>query len=221
MQAKATRTPKIFARMAKKISGGSRQISAASISYSYNYYSIELPATHLLPQYQSKHPKYDRFLPHLVQYVDQSDTIVDIGANVGDTLAALVERNPSASYICIEPDDLFYRFLEKNVRSIKSSFEGLKVETVKALVGKNVSNVSLEGTGGTKHAVLDGSGPIKSIPLDEILATAVNIRIIKSDVDVLITTFLIHRCLLSINISRSFISNANPITNTRRLVIGK
>ena len=153
------------------------------ILYSYKDFSINLPSNHLLPLYQKIHPKYDRFLPHLAKYATETDTIVDIGANIGDTLAGMAEKNQISNYICIEPDDSFYKHLEENVDRIKKSITGLKIQTIKALVGKNISNVSLDGKGGTKHAVIDNEGGIKSLPLDEMIPNALNVRILKSDVD--------------------------------------
>lgn len=178
-----TEKPSLFTKIAKRVARKLRQHSKLPIKYQYKEFSIELPANHLLPEYQKTRPKYDRFLPHLAKYVTHSDTIVDIGANVGDTLAGMAEQNATASYICIEPDDSFYRHLEENVERIKSSIKGLKIQTIKALVGKNISNVSLDGKGGTKHAVIENEGGIKSLPLDEIISNKSNIRILKSDVD--------------------------------------
>jgi FkbM family methyltransferase len=153
------------------------------IRYQYRDFAIELPANHLLPEYQKSYPKYDRFLPHLAKYVKPSDTIVDIGANVGDTLAGMAEQNPAPSYVCIEPDDVFYGHLEKNIARIKGAIKDLKVQTFKILIGKNISNVLLDGQGGTKHAVVNHEGGIKSVPLDELIASRSSVRIIKSDVD--------------------------------------
>ena len=151
--------------------------------YKYKDFSIKLPTNHLLPFYQKKYLKYDRFLPHLVKYVTPLDTIIDIGANVGDTLAGMIEKNSTSNYICIEPDDYFFSYLEENISLIKTSIKGLKIQTIKALVGKNITNVSLGGEGGTKHAVINNQGAIKSLPLDELISNQLNIRILKSDVD--------------------------------------
>jgi FkbM family methyltransferase len=95
----------------------------------------------------------------------------------------MVEKNPTPNYICIEPDDSFYSYLEKNICRIKKSITGLKIETKKALVGKNISNVSLDGNGSTKHAVIDHEGEIKSVPLDKMISTELSVRILKCDVD--------------------------------------
>jgi FkbM family methyltransferase len=153
--------------------------------YNYKKYYIELPAGHMLPIYQQSHPKYDHFLPHLGKYLIDSDVVIDIGANVGDTLAGMVEQNPTLSYICIEPDYDFYHFLNKNIGLIKNAVPNLKVRPIKALVGKNITNVLLEGAGGTKNAIPNDIEGIKSVTLDKIIdiKTLSNVRILKSDVD--------------------------------------
>ena len=173
----------LLSKMVSKIKRKIRQYSKFPILYQYKDFSIKLPANHLLPEYQNAHPKYDRFLPHLVKYATSSDTIVDIGANVGDTLAGMAEKNSTSNYICIEPDDTFYKHLEENINRIKKSITGFKIKTIKALVGKNISNVSLDGKGGTKHAIIDNGGTIKSLPLDEMIPYELNVRVLKSDVD--------------------------------------
>ena len=155
------------------------------VVYRYKEFSILVPASHLLPEYQKRHPKYDRFLPHLAKFIAPSDTIIDIGANVGDTLAGMAEHNSTSRYVCIEPDDSFYEHLQKNIERIKNSKTDLRVHTIKSLVGKGISGVSLDGKGGTKHAVVDNSGSIKSKTLDELLSRTdySNIRMLKTDVD--------------------------------------
>ncbi len=162
-----------------------RQLSKRPARYRYNGFFIELPADHRLPEYRRAFANYDRFLPHLASYVDRSGTIVDIGANVGDTLAGMIERNPAPAYICIEPDELFHRYLVSNAARIRNALSGARIRIVQALVGKSISNVRLDGSGGTKHAVADGTGTIRSSPLDELIADAaeLTIRILKSDVD--------------------------------------
>jgi FkbM family methyltransferase len=157
--------------------------SKLSIFQKFEEYAIELTPDHLLPAYQKNHPKYDRFLPVLVTYLERGCVIVDVGANVGDSLAAMAEKNKVASYICIEADELFFQILEKNVITIKKQLQELKVETLQALVGKAITGVVLEGKDGSKHAVLSKTGQIASRALDEILAGKSSIRLLKSDVD--------------------------------------
>lgn len=143
-----------------------------------------LPADHKLPLYQREHPRYDRFLPHLAKRLEGDGAIIDVGANCGDTLAGMVVENAKLKYICIEPDSDFHRRLLLNITHIKKFRPNLDVVTVKHLVGSSLANVSLEGVGGTKHAVV-GKGTQTAIPLDEILKdiTCPPVRLLKIDVD--------------------------------------
>jgi FkbM family methyltransferase len=146
---------------------------------------IELDYIHLLPDYQSAHPLYDRFLPHFVKYIPSDSLVVDVGANVGDTLAGMVCSNSKLEYVCIEADQNVFVDLQKNVRSLQSQFPSSKIQLTNNFVGKDINNVSLEGQGGTKHAVL-GGGNIQSQKLGQILkniGVKANIALLKTDVD--------------------------------------
>jgi FkbM family methyltransferase len=154
--------------------------------YQYTSFSIALPADHLLPSYQKQNNLYDRFLPHLSKYLEPKSTVIDVGANCGDTLAAMYDANKNLTYICIEPDGAFFGFLQKNVSRIKAIDRNASILTIRSLVGKNVTGVLLEGSGGTKKAIVgDSKNSISSQSLDHILSLskATNISLIKSDVD--------------------------------------
>lgn len=183
INSKENKIIKLYKKISEQLYSRVKALLKIQVMYEYKDYSIMLPANHLLPLHQKNHLKYDRFLPHLVRYMDDSAVVVDVGANVGDTLAGMVEKNSSLTYICIEPDDAFYFYLLENIGRIKRSLESLNVYPIKALVGKNISNVELDGEGGTKHAVIGKGGGIASLPLDKIIADDVKIRVLKSDVD--------------------------------------
>ena len=161
-----------------------KKILGVRIQHAYKDFSIMLPADHKLPIYQRQHPQYDRFLPHFVKGIESNSTIIDVGANCGDTLAGMVVENSEPKYICIEPDTAFHHALLSNIAHIKKFHPNLDVVTVKHLIGKNLSNVLLEGTGGTKHAVV-GMGTQTAMPLDEILKgiPCPPVRLLKTDVD--------------------------------------
>jgi len=152
--------------------------------YPYKHFAIRLPSDHLLPYYQRTHPNYDRFLPHLVKNIDINSCVIDVGANCGDTLAGMVNENAKLQYICIEPDQAFYDVLLSNIDNIRIAYPGLNVASKKYLVGRSLVNVSLDGGGGTKHAVV-GAGTLVTKPLDEILGEidVASVRLLKSDVD--------------------------------------
>jgi len=147
---------------------------------------IRLPPDHKLPVYQRKYKDYDRFLPHLVKHLASNSVVVDIGANVGDTLAAMVSANDKLRYVCIEADDTFFDYLQRNLKSIETVYPAVECRCIKAFVGKNIDNVVLEGVGGTKHAVItDIETGMNSRSLDRILSDVDfrDISLIKSDVD--------------------------------------
>ena len=152
----------------------------------YKQFKIALPADHMLPVYQRVHPQYDRFLPHVAKYLPKHSTVIDVGANCGDTLAAMFDSNSDLSYVCIEPDPEFYNYLQRNITAIQSVVPDASIKAVQSLVGKEVTNVSLAGSGGTKKAVFnDARGSIAARQLDEIISTEqiANVSLIKSDVD--------------------------------------
>jgi FkbM family methyltransferase len=154
------------------------------VEHRYKGFAIRLPSDHMLPFYQRHHRRYDRFLPHMAKSIGDAATIIDVGANCGDTLAGMVEQNPRARYICIEPDPRFFSYLTSNIERLRSAFPGIDVRAVKALVGKDVANAMLQGAGGTKHAVV-GAGNEQSKPLGNILSELppAPVRLLKSDVD--------------------------------------
>jgi FkbM family methyltransferase len=138
----------------------------------------------MLPVYRSRHHQYDTFLPILVRQLGAAGIVVDVGANVGDTLAGMSHENRSLRYVCIEPDDEFFRYLRNNLSRLEKQHGSLSVELIKALVGDGDKVASLRGQGGTKSAVADGGG-VRSRPLDVLVPKSDHplVRLIKSDVD--------------------------------------
>jgi FkbM family methyltransferase len=157
----------------------------------FGSFELSLPLGHKLPVYLSVHKKYDQFLPFLVSFFGESEIVIDVGANCGDTVAAMAISNSKLKYVCIEPDTSFFEFLEKNTKSIESQLPEVKIKNLKYFVGSEVDSVSLDGVGGTKHAVLSKDiTAIRSVSLDEIVKDKLkdfcpneSVRLIKSDVD--------------------------------------
>jgi len=154
-------------------------------------FELSLPAGHKLPIYLHAHKKYDQFLPFFVNFFDDNEVVIDVGANCGDTLASMVIVKPTLKYICIEPDDYFFSFLEENTRLFKLKYPKLQVLNIKMMVGKLLTSALLSGKGGTKNMVPSASpSAIKSSSLDDIVRNKLSgfcganqIRLIKSDVD--------------------------------------
>jgi FkbM family methyltransferase len=154
--------------------------------YQFQGFSILLPEDSLLDVYQQRHPRYDRFLPHLVKLIEPDQTIVDVGANVGDTLAGMAQNNWQSAYLWVEPEESFHALMLHNIARITAARPGLRVVPVKSLAGQGVAGVTLHSQFGTSHAVVSNEGGMQSEPLDAMLQRLPYlppVRLLKSDVD--------------------------------------
>ena len=144
---------------------------------------ILLPPGHLLSLYQSIYPEYDKFLPKVISKIKDDESIIDIGANIGDTLFRLINKNAKPYYYCIEADNFFFDYLQKNKKLLDLNLQN-KVTLIKELVGDQLRGNLSKSTTGTKSLIQSNFG-IKSRKLDDII-TSFNIkkiRLIKVDVD--------------------------------------
>lgn len=159
------------------------------VEYNFDRFTILLPADHMLPSYQQHHKKYNKFLPHLVRHLSESITIVDVGANCGDTLAAIVQYKLGVTYYPVEGDPIFFEYLLQNIERIKSNklIGNFHVYPINSIVTGRDNNVSLEGVGGTKHAVVKMDGVPNNLieSLDNILSSfsLESLDLLKIDVD--------------------------------------
>ena len=144
---------------------------------------IILPPEHLLSLYESVYPQYDRFLPKVITEIKENEVIIDIGANVGDTLIRLLNINTKPYYYCIEADNFFFEYLEKNKKSLDINLQN-KIILIKTLVGDQLKGNLSETNTGTKSLIESDLG-IKSKKLDDIIIDykIKNIKLIKVDVD--------------------------------------
>ena len=148
--------------------------------------AITLPAGHPLPAYQAEHPLYDRFLPVLAAHLAAGEVAVDVGANCGDTLAAMHAAQPALHYVCVEADPGFFALLEANAARIAAARPDAQITLIQALVGEAIGTATLAGAAGTRHAVADASpGALAAQRLCDLLGDRgiAAPRLIKSDVD--------------------------------------
>ncbi len=81
---------------------------------------MQAPADHPLPIYMKKHPLYDRRLPMLARVVESnagSGVIIDVGGNIGDTVALMRASGVTLPIITMEPEPEFFSYLMDNVGS--------------------------------------------------------------------------------------------------------
>ena len=68
------------------------QVTDSDLRLAHAGYQLCLPKDHLLPHYQREHRLYDRFLPFVARALPAGTAAIDVGANCGDTLAAMDDR---------------------------------------------------------------------------------------------------------------------------------
>jgi FkbM family methyltransferase len=149
---------------------------------------IILPPDHNLSLYNKLYPEYDKFISTIVKKLSKNTSVLDIGANVGDTICRLIQSNNKLHYYCIEADDFFFDYLNLNTNNFKKKFS-YKIDLIKLLVGQKLQG-KLIGNHGTKSLLensknSDANKVIKSKNLDEIIVkyNIKNIKLIKCDVD--------------------------------------
>ena len=141
-----------------------------------------LPPEHLLPIYKQKNHLYDSFLPVLANRLPARSTVVDVGANIGDSCKSMYISNSSLNFLCIEPDPKFFKYLKFNTRKIPKQNVFLR----KLLVTESSGSFKLVGKGGTKSLQVTNRSSIKTATLDSLcskIEVGSQIGLIKSDVD--------------------------------------
>ncbi len=150
-------------------------------------YEISMPGDNTLQNTYHLYPDFNGHLGRLAaviakKYPDM--TVVDIGANVGDTIA-IIKTLIDVPVIGIEGDDISYQYLEKNATQFS------KVTTIKTFLGdkKHDQKVKFESKGSNTTIIPSDTGDttISFKPLDEVLADepyhSANIKLIKLDIE--------------------------------------
>ena len=154
-------------------------------------YKIVLPPEHLLSLYNNNniatYRDYDNFLPNFIKY-RKNLTIIDIGANVGDTLVRMLSANKNHKYYCIEADNFFFKYLKKNTDEIINNDPKINISIIKELVGNEISGY-FQIRRGTTGSIIDkpsqNNQKINSKKLDDIIYEnkIENVSLIKVDTD--------------------------------------
>lgn len=151
--------------------------------YSIGSYTLSIPLNWSLPDIQKKHKLYDRFLPVLAKHFTGNSSIIDVGANIGDTTIALLQvcKNPILS---IEPSELFHSYLLKNLSAVNSE-DKKRVEVIKKLVGTGevagTLRYSKNSTATLQVATIQNSAT--HTPLNNLVKEPGNVILIKVDTD--------------------------------------
>lgn len=147
---------------------------------------IEIPKKHNLINYKKKHKLYDFYFPFLINCLPKNSSIIDIGANVGDTLASVIKKNTDKKYYCFEADNFFFKYLQKNVSHIKKILykKNINVNIYNFFIG-NSRKAKCYRDGETTSSFIDSKNGTCSISLDHLtkIESIKNISLIKTDTD--------------------------------------
>lgn len=143
-----------------------------------------LPLSHRLPDYLDRHRGYGTNLPRLVAHLEREQgrvrPLVDVGANIGDTVALVRDRS-HAPVLCVEADDRFAALLDRNLPALGD------VTLVRTFLGRRPQTVSgtLRAGQGTGRLV-PGAHRIVVRTLDDVVAEHprfADAGVVKVDVD--------------------------------------
>lgn len=149
-----------------------------------NDLDLEYPADS--PMWALQFDMYDRWLPFLANIIDDG-YIVDVGANIGDTVAWMYP-NTQAKFLCIEPGDEFYGCLKKNIARFPEPLKS-RVDTLKVFISDNKEKkYSLYNhNGGNQMLETNDESGVRGVTLAEALneknIKPEDVKLIKIDTD--------------------------------------
>ncbi|WMP18895.1 FkbM family methyltransferase [Thiothrix lacustris] len=159
----------------------------ALVTYTLDGTSLHIPLAHALPFLRCKYPTYSSNLGRIAALVHEkypTMNLIDIGANIGDSVAIL-RHYAHFPILCIDGDPYFFKILEKNLIDKKD------VYLYRAFIGdtKGVVSGQLCRTSGTMHLSHTDSTKknlIATKKLSDIIThfdNIKNVRMIKVDTD--------------------------------------
>ncbi len=139
---------------------------------------LRIGASHHLPFIVAANPMWSRPLIHAVGALPgEAPLVVDVGANVGDTVLMIEGTAPGrCRYVCIEPDDSFFSLCQENLKTVPMA------ELHHVFVGERGTKLAIaHGAPGTATTRAGESGA-EATPLDEVIAGR-KVDLIKVDTD--------------------------------------
>jgi FkbM family methyltransferase len=156
----------------RRIFGLARRLLAPRgglIRYKLGGGEILLPLGHDLPLIRSAFPQYSTNIGRLCNYVSKKYPdlhLIDVGANVGDTIAIIRELS-QCPILCVEGDEYYFNLLSENVK--RGRFPS--VEPVRAFVATYTGEIKgqLVSVAGTAHFVEGKADAMQAVRLSRLL----------------------------------------------------
>ena len=114
-----------------------------------NGLEMAMPLSHNMPIYKVSHPYYDTTISRLTVYIRTQKgylKMIDVGANIGDTILLSKVKNDAADYyVAVEPSDKFYPYLQYNCQSFQN-IHFVKAICVAQLKDRQLTLIEHDGT---------------------------------------------------------------------------
>lgn len=135
------------------------------VLYQFEGHQLHLPLSHPLPVYRALYPKYDTNLTLIAKLLSEKSpdmSVVDVGANIGDTAAALRHAG-SFPIVCVEGEPGYVQLLRMNTQSMAS------VSIAPVFIGPPGLRGRIQAGRGTARVVdVDGARTLPTIDLERL-----------------------------------------------------
>lgn len=141
---------------------------------------LELPWSHLLPDYAAVAPAYGQNLVALARGLGGPLAVLDVGANVGDSALQVLAAVPDARVLCVEGDPHWATFLRRNTAGL----DAITVSESLLAVSDSTPAAPVRRGGTTRFE--RGSGSLPALTVDALRAAHPAfdvVRLVKSDTD--------------------------------------
>lgn len=153
--------------------------------YNYGPFSLIFPFYAHPEGLKNLYPGYDTFLGFITPSLPTESTAIDVGANCGDSLGEMFAGNQACTYLTIEAEPAFVRYLKKNQERLQAAFPNAKIFVEQALVGKELKQAELVAYAPSTRTTKPSDKGIKSRTLDSIVQDLAlpPVSLLKVDVD--------------------------------------
>jgi FkbM family methyltransferase len=150
-------------------------------------YELLANEAHQIGELLKRHHEYSRNLPRIAAILSEKWAdfgIIDIGANIGDTVALLRSEGVENTIYCIEPVNYYFDLLSENTRS----FSHVKCFNLwlDDIENEKIGPLSIEVKNGTARHIENGKATeFNKTTLDEFVdnQALTNIKLLKIDTD--------------------------------------
>lgn len=142
----------------KNINQTVQKFTSNAITYRIGKFDCHLPRNHKLPIYQQNYKTYDTYYGEWMRIVagisDEKIKVLDIGANVGDTILYILSF-VKCEITAVEPSDHFFSYLVSNVNQNNLQKYVTSHNLALVLSEENLSPIRLYNDGSTASTVVN------------------------------------------------------------------